>query len=108
MPIDRHHVEEFVARDLGQNFFDTNRDCLSQIKVLVHDHTVTIAASTPMELEHLFSRLPHPVIPDDDSLLHVLDSFFAGNSSGAEARWPKVLSQLESYAKPPSRTRSAR
>jgi hypothetical protein len=46
--------EEFIARDLWQNFFDANRHCLPNVKVLVAGHTVTISAPTPMELERLF------------------------------------------------------
>ena len=46
--------EEFIARDLWQNFFDANRHCLSRIKVAVENHTVTISAPTPMELARLF------------------------------------------------------
>ncbi len=46
--------EEFIARDLLQNFFDANRDCLAEVKVTVEGSTVTIFGPAPMELERLF------------------------------------------------------
>src|SRR5687768_6588526 len=47
-------TEEFISRDLWQNFFDANRDRLSEINVLVERQTVTISAPKAMELERLF------------------------------------------------------
>lgn len=46
--------EEFIARDLMQNFFDANRHCLAEVKVEVTGHTVSISAPVPMELARLF------------------------------------------------------
>jgi hypothetical protein len=46
--------EEFIARDLLQNFYDANREHLAEVKVAVQGHTVTVSAPAPMELERLF------------------------------------------------------
>jgi hypothetical protein len=46
--------EEFIARDLLQNFFDANRDGLAKVKVAVEGSTVTVFGPAPMELERLF------------------------------------------------------
>ena len=46
--------EEYIARDIMQNFFDANRDCLSKVRVDVHGSDVTISAPTSYNLEHLF------------------------------------------------------
>ena len=46
--------EEFIARDLLQNFFDANRDRLAEVKVTVESSTVTVFGPAPMELERLF------------------------------------------------------
>jgi hypothetical protein len=46
--------EEFIARDLLQNFFDANRDRLPEVKVTVESSTVTVFGPAPMELERLF------------------------------------------------------
>ena len=39
------------ARDLFQNFRDTNRDALDQIEILAADSTAILAAPAPMDLE---------------------------------------------------------
>lgn len=46
--------EDFIARDLMQNFFDANRACLSEVIVAIEGRTVTISAPTPFHLERLF------------------------------------------------------
>ncbi|MCZ7636807.1 MAG: hypothetical protein M5U12_12660 [Verrucomicrobia bacterium] len=46
--------DEFIARDLLQNFYDANREHLAEVKVAVQGHTVTVSAPAPMELERLF------------------------------------------------------
>ena len=46
--------EDYIARDIMQNFFDANRKCLSEVKVLVEGNKVTISAPTPFELVRLF------------------------------------------------------
>lgn len=46
--------EDFIARDLWQNFFDANRHCLGALKVTTMGRTVTLAGPTSMELERLF------------------------------------------------------
>lgn len=46
--------EEYIARDLLQNFFDANRNRLPEVKVLVQGNTVTVHGPAPMELERLF------------------------------------------------------
>ena len=46
--------EEFIARDLWQNFFDANRQDLAKVEVRVDGSTVIISAPVPMQLERLF------------------------------------------------------
>lgn len=47
--------EDWIARDLMQNFFDANRNVLEQVLVTVDKPTVvTISAPTPYDLERLF------------------------------------------------------
>lgn len=46
--------ETYIARDIMQNFFDANRDHLTEIQVLVEGSTVTISAPTAFELVRLF------------------------------------------------------
>ena len=46
--------EEFIARDLLQNFFDANRERLAEVKVTIEASTVTVFGPAPMELERLF------------------------------------------------------
>jgi hypothetical protein len=49
-----HWNEDFIARDLLQNFYDANRDNVASIRVLVDGSRVTIAAPTGYNLERLF------------------------------------------------------
>jgi hypothetical protein len=46
--------EELVARDLMQNFFDANRDQVSEIKVTTAEGTVTVSAPSQYDLERLY------------------------------------------------------
>ncbi len=46
--------ENYIARDLMQNFFDANRDRLGQVQVLVEGNTVEIVAPAAFELVRLF------------------------------------------------------
>jgi len=46
--------ETYIARDLMQNFFDANRDRLSEVQVLVEGDKVTISAPASFELLRLF------------------------------------------------------
>jgi hypothetical protein len=46
--------EEFIARDILQNFFDANRHQLDEVKVDVEGSKVTISAPADFELERLF------------------------------------------------------
>jgi hypothetical protein len=46
--------EELVARDLMQNFFDANRDQVSEIKVTTAGGTVTVSAPSYYDLERLY------------------------------------------------------
>jgi len=46
--------EEFIARDLMQNFFDANRDRLNQVRVAVARAMVSVTAPAVVELERLF------------------------------------------------------
>lgn len=46
--------EVYIARDLMQNFFDANRDCLATVQVKVERNDVAITAPTPFNLERLF------------------------------------------------------
>ena len=46
--------ETYIARDLMQNFFDANRERLSQVRVLVEGTKVTISAPGKFELARLF------------------------------------------------------
>ena len=46
--------EAYIARDLMQNFFDANRDRLSEVVVTQDGPTMSISAPTPFELERLF------------------------------------------------------
>src|SRR5438132_1140411 len=46
--------EELIARDLMQNFYDANHDCLTQVAVTVEGAEVTITAPTSYNLERLF------------------------------------------------------
>ena len=49
-----HWDEDFIARDLLQNFYDANRDQVESIRVLVDGLRVTISAPTGYNLERLF------------------------------------------------------
>ena len=49
-----HWNEDFIARDLLQNFYDANRDNVAGIRVLVDGSRVTIAAPQGYNLERLF------------------------------------------------------
>ena len=49
-----HWNEDFIARDLLQNFYDANRDNVAGIRVLVDGSRVTIAAPKGYNLERLF------------------------------------------------------
>lgn len=46
--------ETYIARDIMQNFFDANRDRLSEVQVLVEGTKVTISAPASFELARLF------------------------------------------------------
>lgn len=46
--------EDYIARDLMQNFFDANRDCLDKVIVNNYGSEVIITAPTPFNLERLF------------------------------------------------------
>jgi hypothetical protein len=46
--------ENYIARDLMQNFFDANRERLGDVQVLVHGNTVEITAPAEFELARLF------------------------------------------------------
>ena len=46
--------EEYIARDIMQNFFDANRGQLDEVKVGVDGSDVTISAPALYDLEHLF------------------------------------------------------
>ncbi len=46
--------EDFIARDLLQNFYDANRDRVENILVSVDGQRVTISAPTGCNLERLF------------------------------------------------------
>ena len=46
--------EDYIARDLMQNFFDANRDRIDQVRVLVDGSTVEITAPAAFELVRLF------------------------------------------------------
>ena len=46
--------ETYIARDLMQNFFDANREQLSEVQVIVEGTTVTISAPARFELARLF------------------------------------------------------
>ena len=46
--------EDFIARDIMQNFFDANRGSLAQIRVDVRGKEVRITGPTPFNLERLF------------------------------------------------------
>jgi hypothetical protein len=46
--------EEFIARDLMQNFFDANRDQLDQVRVDVTGADVSVTAPASFSLERLF------------------------------------------------------
>jgi hypothetical protein len=46
--------EELVARDLMQNFFDANREQVSEIKVTTVEGTVTVSAPAYYDLERLY------------------------------------------------------
>ena len=49
-----HWNEDFIARDLLQNFYDANRNNVATIRVLVDGSRVTIAAPSGYNLERLF------------------------------------------------------
>ena len=49
-----HWDEDFIARDLLQNFYDANRDQIESIRVLVDGLLATISAPTGYNLERLF------------------------------------------------------
>lgn len=46
--------EEYIARDIMQNFFDANRERLKEVKVSVDGSDVMISAPASYNLEHLF------------------------------------------------------
>lgn len=46
--------EVYIARDLMQNFFDANRECLESVLVRNDGSVVVITASAPFNLERLF------------------------------------------------------
>jgi hypothetical protein len=46
--------ELYIARDLMQNFFDANRNCLDDVLVKRHGSDVAIMAPAPFHLERLF------------------------------------------------------
>ena len=46
--------ENYIARDLMQNFFDANRECLGDVRLQVHGNTVEITAPAEFELARLF------------------------------------------------------
>ncbi len=46
--------ENYIARDVMQNFFDANRERLGKVKVLVEENTVEIIAPAEFELSRLF------------------------------------------------------
>jgi hypothetical protein len=49
-----HWNEEFIARDVLQNFYDANRDKVASIHVIADASRVTITAPTGYNLERLF------------------------------------------------------
>lgn len=46
--------EEYIARDLMQNFYDANRTCLRDVKVEKKGSHVVVSAPTPFNLDRLF------------------------------------------------------
>lgn len=46
--------EQYIARDLMQNFFDANRDCLEEILVQKKGSDVLVRAPAPFNLDRLF------------------------------------------------------
>src|SRR5207247_66860 len=46
--------EEYIARDLMQNFFDANRDRLDEVRVEVNGSDVRVCAPAAFNLERLF------------------------------------------------------
>lgn len=46
--------ETYIARDLMQNFFDANRDRLSEVRVASNGPDAAVSAPTPFNLERLF------------------------------------------------------
>ena len=46
--------EDYIARDIMQNFFDANRGSLREVKVKVDGSDVTISAPSPFNLERLY------------------------------------------------------
>jgi hypothetical protein len=46
--------ELYIARDLMQNFFDANRNCLDEVLVKRHGTDVAVMAPAPFNLERLF------------------------------------------------------
>jgi hypothetical protein len=49
-----HWDEEFIARDLLQNFYDANRERLAEVTVEAKDGLLTVSAPAPFELDRLF------------------------------------------------------
>ena len=47
--------EDFIARDLLQNFYDANRDHVESIRISADGQRVTISAPTGCNLERLFT-----------------------------------------------------
>jgi hypothetical protein len=46
--------EELIARDLLQNFYDANRECLTSVTVVANGATVTVPGAATLELDRLF------------------------------------------------------
>jgi hypothetical protein len=46
--------EPLIARDIMQNFYDANRDCIGEVRITVEAHDVIISAPTGYNLQRLF------------------------------------------------------